>query len=135
MGFRSKAVHRILTGAAAVLALASLTAAPAEARPAHGGYLALGDSVAFGYRPGAVTPPTDYLNPANFRGYAEKYASLRGLRLANASCPGETTASMLTPDGVAKHPAPPLHGDPTSMTAPPTSMRKTVPSNARGSEP
>ena len=97
MGFRSRTFHRILTGAAAVLALASLTAAPAEARPTHGGYLALGDSVAFGYRPGAVTPPSDYLNPANFRGYAEKYASLHGLRLANASCPGETTASMLTP--------------------------------------
>ncbi|OXM67713.1 SGNH/GDSL hydrolase family protein [Amycolatopsis vastitatis] len=97
MGFRSRTFHRILAGAAVVLALASLTTAPAEARPTHGGYLALGDSVAFGYRPGAVTPPADYLNPANFRGYAEKYASLRGLRLANASCPGETTASMLTP--------------------------------------
>lgn len=97
MGFRSRTFHRILTGAAVVVALTALTTATAEARAAHGGYLALGDSVAFGYRPGAVTPPADYLNPANFRGYAEKYASLRGLRLANASCPGETTASMLTP--------------------------------------
>ena len=97
MRFRNRTFHRILAGAAAVLALVSLTTSPAEARGVHGGYLALGDSVAFGYRPGAVTPRADYLNPANFRGYAEKYASLRGLRLANASCPGETTASMLTP--------------------------------------
>ncbi|EOD70453.1 SGNH/GDSL hydrolase family protein [Amycolatopsis vancoresmycina] len=86
---------RVFAVAAAVLAGVSLTTAPAEATGDHGRYLALGDSVAFGYRPGAVTPPSDYLNPANFRGYAEKYAALRGLRLANASCPGETTASML----------------------------------------
>ncbi|MEV4055093.1 GDSL-type esterase/lipase family protein [Amycolatopsis sp. NPDC049688] len=92
MGFRS----RVFAAAAAVLALTSLTTAPAEATGYHGRYLALGDSVAFGYRPGAVTPPSDYLDPANFRGYAEKYAALRGLRLANASCPGETTASLLT---------------------------------------
>ncbi|MEU4246285.1 SGNH/GDSL hydrolase family protein [Amycolatopsis sp. NPDC026612] len=96
MGFRSRVFRRVLAAAGAVLVLTSLTTAPAEATGYHGRYLALGDSVAFGYRPGAVTPPADYLNPANFRGYAEKYASLRGLRLANASCPGETTASMLT---------------------------------------
>ncbi|SED49943.1 GDSL-like Lipase/Acylhydrolase family protein [Amycolatopsis tolypomycina] len=92
MGFR-----RFLFGGAVVLALTSLTAAPASATGYHGRYLALGDSVAFGYRPAAVTPRTDYLDAANFRGYAEKYAALRSLRLANASCPGETTASMLTP--------------------------------------
>jgi lysophospholipase L1-like esterase len=96
MGFRSRTFHRILAGAAVVLASTSLTTAPAEAATYHGRYLALGDSVAFGYRPGAVTPRSDYLDAANFRGYAEKYAALRGLRLANASCPGETTASMLT---------------------------------------
>ncbi len=96
MGFRSRVFRRVLAATGAALALTSLTTAPAEATGYHGRYLALGDSVAFGYRPGAVTPPADYLNPANFRGYAEKYASLRGLRLANASCPGETTASMLT---------------------------------------
>jgi hypothetical protein len=84
-----------LAGAVAAVSLSALATAPAEATARHGGYLALGDSVAFGYRPGAVTPVSDYLNAANFSGYAEKYAALRGLRLANASCPGETTASML----------------------------------------
>jgi lysophospholipase L1-like esterase len=97
MAFGSRIFRRSFAAAAAVLALTSLVTAPAEATGYHGRYLALGDSVAFGYRPGAVTPPSDYLNPAGFRGYAEKYAALRGLRLANASCPGETTASMLTP--------------------------------------
>ncbi|MFG1639994.1 SGNH/GDSL hydrolase family protein [Amycolatopsis sp. NPDC049252] len=82
-----------LASTAIAVTLTGLATAPADA----GGrsYLALGDSVAFGYRPGAVTPVSDYLNAANFRGYAENYASLRGLRLANASCPGETTGSFL----------------------------------------
>lgn len=84
-----------LAGTVVAVSLTALATAPAEATGHHGGYLALGDSVAFGYRPGAVTPASDYLNAANFSGYAEKYAALRGLRVANASCPGETTASML----------------------------------------
>ncbi|SFW68714.1 SGNH/GDSL hydrolase family protein [Amycolatopsis australiensis] len=84
-------LRRVFATAAVVVALSSLLTAPAEAW-GWGRYLALGDSVAFGYRPDAGA---DYANPANFSGYAEKYASLRGLRLANASCPGETTGSML----------------------------------------
>ncbi|MEU7783014.1 SGNH/GDSL hydrolase family protein [Amycolatopsis sp. NPDC049159] len=84
-------LRRFFAVTAAVLAASTLLTAPAEAR-SHGGYLALGDSVAFGYRPDAGA---DYLDAANFRGYAEKYAAARGLKLANASCPGETTGSML----------------------------------------
>ncbi|GLY34565.1 hypothetical protein Amsp01_005890 [Amycolatopsis sp. NBRC 101858] len=83
-------IRRFFATAAAVIAASSLLTAPAEATT--GRYLALGDSVAFGYRPDAGA---DYSNASNFRGYAEKYASLRGLRLANASCPGETTGSLL----------------------------------------
>jgi lysophospholipase L1-like esterase len=60
----------------------------------RGVYLALGDSVAFGYRPPAVTPPAAYLNPHNFSSYADYTAKATGLRLVNASCPGETTVSM-----------------------------------------
>lgn len=86
-------LRRFFVVVAAVVAAAALLTAPAQAT-GRGGYLALGDSVAFGYRPNAGA---DYLNAANFRGYAENYAALRGLRLANASCPGETTGSMLTP--------------------------------------
>jgi lysophospholipase L1-like esterase len=86
-------LRRFFVMTAVVIAASALLTAPAEASARHGGYLALGDSVAFGYRPDAGA---DYLNAANFRGYAEKYAALRGLRLANASCPGETTGSMLT---------------------------------------
>jgi lysophospholipase L1-like esterase len=58
-------------------------------------YLALGDSVAFGYRPPQVTPPAAYLDPANFTGYPSVVARELGLTVVNASCPGETTASMI----------------------------------------
>ncbi len=64
-----------------------------HARHAHQGYLALGDSVPFGYQPPAVGP--DYSDPHNFVGYPEVLARHRGLRLVNASCPGETTASLI----------------------------------------
>ncbi|MGH3435548.1 MAG: SGNH/GDSL hydrolase family protein [Sciscionella sp.] len=81
------------------IAMALVPALPAAAaQPVHTGtgYLALGDSVAFGYRPPQVTPPADYLNAANFVGYPRDLARHRGLSLSNASCPGETTASMIT---------------------------------------
>ncbi|MFL6129241.1 MAG: SGNH/GDSL hydrolase family protein [Mycobacteriales bacterium] len=76
----------------------SPTVAAAGVQPVHPGfgYLALGDSVAFGYRPPAVTPQADYFDADNFVGYPEDLAAARSLRLANASCPGETTASMIT---------------------------------------
>src|SRR5215469_7599044 len=48
-------------------------------------YLALGDSVAFGYRPTSVTPAMGYLNPANFTGYPEDIAKTLRLHLVNAS--------------------------------------------------
>ncbi len=58
-------------------------------------YLALGDSVAFGYRPRQVTPPAAYRDAANFTGYPSVAARDLGLTVVNASCPGETTASMI----------------------------------------
>jgi len=69
-------------------------ASPAR-NPHEPGYLALGDSIAFGYRPSSVTPAVDYRDPADFTGYPEDIARTLGLDLANASCPGETTASMI----------------------------------------
>lgn len=95
---RTRLVRLIVAPVAIVLAL--VCAAPAGAAPANAlegsNYLALGDSVAFGYTPPAVTPPAAYLDAANFAGYPEFFAARTGLRLANASCPGETTASLIT---------------------------------------
>src|SRR3712207_6770089 len=56
-------------------------------------YLALGDSVPFGYRGGE--PPEAYQDAADFVGYPELVGEELGLEVLNASCPGETTASFL----------------------------------------
>jgi lysophospholipase L1-like esterase len=97
---RSRRPAAGLTAVLAVLLSLVLAAPTATADSAHRGrpgfgYLALGDSVPFGFRPAQVTPPTDYLDPSNFTGYPELVAGRTGLVLANASCPGETTASLI----------------------------------------
>jgi lysophospholipase L1-like esterase len=58
-------------------------------------YLALGDSISFGYRESNNAPTPDYSNAANFRGYPEDIAAAMGLVLTNAACPGETTSSLI----------------------------------------
>jgi lysophospholipase L1-like esterase len=59
-------------------------------------YLALGDSISFGYDP-TVTAPT----PAKFTGYPEIVAAVEHLlsshKEVNASCPGQSSASFLNP--------------------------------------
>jgi lysophospholipase L1-like esterase len=57
-------------------------------------YLALGDSIAFGYRP---APWADYRDQADFSGYPEDLAAALKLNLVNAACPGETSAGMINP--------------------------------------
>jgi lysophospholipase L1-like esterase len=59
-------------------------------------YLALGDSLAFGYRPAGARPAPDYHDPASFVGYPEIVGAALKLRVVNASCPGETIASMIS---------------------------------------
>jgi lysophospholipase L1-like esterase len=62
---------------------------------ANGTYLALGDSVAFGYVPSDAVPPPNYQSAHSFVGYPEDVAQALRVRVWNASCPGETTESML----------------------------------------
>src|SRR5688500_6593384 len=66
------------------------SAAPSES--GAGTYLALGDSVPFGFRGGATA---DFSDAANFVGYPELVGEELDLDVVNASCPGETTASFL----------------------------------------
>jgi lysophospholipase L1-like esterase len=61
----------------------------------RGTYLALGDSVAFGYVPPTAVPPPNYLDAGSFAGYPEFLAQRLHEHVANASCPGETSTSML----------------------------------------
>ena len=78
-------------------------AATSSAKPVVAGapYLALGDSIAFGYREQANNPSPDYSNAASFVGYPEDLAAAMGLRLTNAACPGETTSSMINKHGAS----------------------------------
>ena len=103
------AFPRLVAGLAAVVVLAGCTsdggssasgsssagrstgAAPTSAA-AGGSYLALGDSVPFGFRAGLSS---EYQDATNFVGYPELVGKDRGLNVINATCPGETTASFL----------------------------------------
>jgi lysophospholipase L1-like esterase len=58
----------------------------------RGTYLALGDSVPFGYRAGEAAQA--YQDPTGFVGYPELVGGSLGLDVVNAACPGETTASF-----------------------------------------
>jgi lysophospholipase L1-like esterase len=103
MRFTPTAGRRLVafTAVLFVVALfASIGAGAASADPvngsdANGTYLALGDSVAFGYVPPQAVPAPNYLVAHSFVGYPEYLAQQLNVRVSNASCPGETTASLL----------------------------------------
>ena len=92
---------------ALVLAALAVAAAPAAAKPkltakplsvAPGTrYLALGDSVTFGYMEPNVVPAPDYPNAASFFGYPELAGAALHLKVANAACSGETSSSLINP--------------------------------------
>jgi hypothetical protein len=77
------------------LALFAMSAMPAAATSEGHGYLALGDSVAFG-----TNPTLDAHNPANFVGYPEIVAQTLDIEHVNASCPGEATGGFISPTGL-----------------------------------
>jgi lysophospholipase L1-like esterase len=58
-------------------------------------YLALGDSVTFGYEESSVVPPPDYNDASSLIGYPAMLGSELHVNVANASCPGETSASLI----------------------------------------
>ena len=81
------------------LALTLLAVPAFAANPQSDTYLALGDSIAFGMNPLLLPPYTSGIpSPDKFVGFPEAFADLTNLpakKLANASCPGETSASFL----------------------------------------
>jgi lysophospholipase L1-like esterase len=98
-----------VTGLAATLAATSIAPAlassakhakparPAKDLPVVAGsrYLALGDSVSFGYREANAIPAPNDKKAKTIIGYPEDVAANLGLKLTNAACPGETTGSFL----------------------------------------
>jgi lysophospholipase L1-like esterase len=77
-----------------VVALSLLGAVPASATSEGHSYLALGDSVPFGFDPHA-----DRSNAANFVGYPEIVAGGLNVEDVNTSCPGEATGGFLSITG------------------------------------
>jgi GDSL-like Lipase/Acylhydrolase family len=88
------------TPAASLLVAATLVSALALqaialAKDSRGkDYLALGDSVAFGY-----SPLVDPSNPDHFIGYPSTVDQLADENITNASCPGETSGGFILPTG------------------------------------
>ena len=77
-----------LAGVAVTGVAPPATADAASSRPQT--YLALGDSLAFGFSP--LADPT---SAGNFVGYPSKVAAALKLRLTNAACPGETSSHLV----------------------------------------
>jgi hypothetical protein len=89
MRYRVSGVRRLIgigLAGTAVAAASLMPALPASAAPvtgpsADGSYLALGDSVAFGYVPPQAVPAPDYFDPRSFVGYPEDVARALHLRV------------------------------------------------------
>lgn len=97
---RVKLIASVLVVAVAVavaLGAGAAAAKPGKGQHKHknGTYLALGDSVAFGYVPSNAVPAPNYLDAHSFVGYPEFLAQRLHEHVANASCPGETSTNML----------------------------------------
>jgi lysophospholipase L1-like esterase len=77
--------------------ISSAPARPSVPAPVTRGstYLALGDSVAFGYQESGVVPAPNYRRASSFLGYPEHLAQALHLRAFNLACPGETSASLI----------------------------------------
>ena len=101
-GMRHSGWLRALSGVAVAAATVGFGAAPAAdatsvPAPVVAGsrYLALGDSVPFGFRESSNLPTPNYPDATSFVGYPEDVGARLGLKVANASCPGETAASLV----------------------------------------
>jgi lysophospholipase L1-like esterase len=77
------------------LALFVLGAVPASASSEGHSYLALGDSVPFGFNPN----PALWSDAANFIGYPEIVAQRLNIEDVNATCPGEATGGFISLTG------------------------------------
>ena len=77
--------------------LAAMTTSLSAQGASQPRYLALGDSVTFGFIDNAGF---EYVNAANFIGFPNYAGLSANLNVVNAACPGETTASFLSSSGI-----------------------------------
>jgi lysophospholipase L1-like esterase len=100
----SRVLALVLLAAAALAALTgsagaatSLPGVPQSAPVVPGSrYLALGDSVTFGFEEAQVTPAPNYHDAASFLGYPEHLGAELHLGVTSAACPGETSSSLIS---------------------------------------
>lgn len=89
----------VLLGGTSATALARSTArqtvTPRTPVTRGSGYVALGDSVTFGYQESMVVPAPNYHDPASFVAYPEQLGRALGLKVTNLGCPGETSESLI----------------------------------------
>ena len=95
--------RRLLVIAALTCAAAPAAASAAPRPPVTPGsqYLALGDSVTFGYREPTTVPPPNYKDQASFVGYPEMVGPQLKLQVASAACSGETSASFINVNAIS----------------------------------
>ena len=84
-----------LLGLASLLLILSSSVAlfAADSTAAGRPYLALGDSVSFGF---ITNAGFEYVNPENFIGFPDYVGQTLKLHTSNAACPGETSGSFLS---------------------------------------
>jgi lysophospholipase L1-like esterase len=100
---RSRRIGCALASLAAFVLIASLPSLAGAQRgrmqqpPLTSGsrYLALGDSVTFGYEEAGVTPKPVYPDAGSFVGYPEQIGRELRVKVTNAACPGETSSSFV----------------------------------------
>lgn len=102
-----RARFTVVALAAFALALLSIIAPPAHAAaqsltpntPVTAGsrYLALGDSVTFGYEEANTVPAPNYRDASSFVAYPERLGAEMHLIVANSACPGETSSGFIDP--------------------------------------
>jgi lysophospholipase L1-like esterase len=91
----SKRVFGSTFAALVVAASILLSGGASQADPGHP-YLALGDSVSFGY---ITQAGFEYRNPDNFIGFPVYVGQALGMTPTNAACPGEATAGFISATG------------------------------------
>jgi lysophospholipase L1-like esterase len=84
-----------MAACASLLLVTAASAKPVQRVTAGSRYLALGDSVTFGYQEPTVVPAPNYHVASNFLGYPEMLGAELHLKVANAACPGETSSSFI----------------------------------------
>jgi lysophospholipase L1-like esterase len=93
--FGLKRTVATVIGGLSTLALLVSGSGPAAASDDHP-YLALGDSVVFGY---ITKAGYEYANPNNFVGYPDYVSQALRFSTTNASCPGEATGGFISSTG------------------------------------